>query len=115
MSQKKELQEAMQGTDVTALCKALDQATEVGVEQELIEAGQQRCDDMVRDMEKKVADMFLVAFDKVGVISEIPYGPIPRPGPPYPRWHGDKREVSFDHLYEFHEVWLSMPPPRGPL
>ena len=75
MSQKKELQEAMQGTDVTALCKALDQATEVGVEQELIEAGQQRCDDMVRDMEKKVADMFLVAFDKVGVISEIPYGP----------------------------------------
>ena len=68
MSQKKELQEAMQGTDVTALCKALDQATEVGVEQELIEAGQQRCDDMVRDM-------FLAAFDKVGVISEIPYGP----------------------------------------
>ena len=37
-------------------------------------------------------------------------GPIPRPGPPY------TREVSFDHLYEFHEVWLSMPPPpRGPL
>ena len=37
-------------------------------------------------------------------------GPIPRPGRPYPRWHGDKREVSFDHLYEFHEVWLSIDP-----
>ena len=98
MSQKKELQEAMRGTDVTALYKALDQATEVGVEQELIEAGQQRCEDML-------CDMFLAAFDKVGVISEIPYGPIPRPA-----WHGDKCEVSFDHLFEFHEVWLSIDP-----
>ena len=98
MSQK-ELQEAMQGTDYMALEKALDQATKVGVEQELIDAGWQRCENML-------CDMFLAALDKVGVISEIPYGPIP-----IPRF-GDNvgvgRKLSFDHLHKFQEVWLSI-------
>ena len=96
MSQK-ELQEAMQGTDYMALEKALDQATKVGVEQELIDAGWQRCENML-------CDMFLAALDKVGVISEIPYGPFP-----IPRF-GDNvgRKLSCDHLHKFQEVWLGI-------
>ena len=96
MSKKKELQEAMQGTDVRALEKSLEQATKVGVEQELVEAGWERFHNVLRDM-------FLAALDKVGAISEIPYGPITRPGD-----SNVGPGLSLDHLHKFHEVWLSI-------